>query len=378
MMPRSRRESTLRGPERGPSPARRATLMDVAAAAGVSPSTVSRALSNHPRIPAATRRRVLEVANSLDFAPNVQARALRTNSSMLVGVVVPDVAIPFYANALKGAQSVLESAGYQILVMNSDREAGHERAALATLHGRQVDGLLVATSGGFVEGAVPVVFFDHVLENVGLGYAAPDNGGGIMTLVEHLAGVHRHQRIAYLGAPLQPSANVPRLEQGPASERLEAFRLAMGRLRLPVIPEYVVSGDYQWSQASAETAVTELMGRDEPPTAIVAAGDTLALGALRAIRRCGKKVPDDVALVSFDDPVSGDLLDPPLTALGRHDRELGEIGARLLLDTLGGGKETPHPPAQPTAIRVPLELVIRSSCGCHAVSSQNEAEEMTP
>jgi LacI family transcriptional regulator len=345
---------------------RRATLVDVAAAAGVSTSTASRAMTNHPRITAATRRRVLEAAQSLGFAPNVQARALRTNSSMLVGVVVPDVAIPFYANALKGAQSVLEGAGFQVLVMNTEREAGHEQVALGTLHGRQVDGLLVATSGGFVAGDAPVVFFDHVLEGVGLGYTAPDNAAGIMTLVEHLVREHGHERVAYLGAPLGPSPNVPRLEHGPATERLEAFRFAMGSLRLPVVPEYLVSGDYQWSEGSAERAVAELMQLDEPPTAIVAAGDTLALGALRAIRRTGHRVAEDVALVSFDDPVSGDLLDPPMTALARHDRELGELGARLLLDALAGSDGGESGDERPAEVRVPLELVIRSSCGCRS------------
>jgi LacI family transcriptional regulator len=359
---------------REPRSARRVTLVDVAAAAGVSTSTASRALTDHPRITPATRRRVLEAAQSLGFAPNVQARALRTNSSMLVGVVVPDVAIPFYANALKGAQSVLESAGYQVLVMNTEREAGHEQAALATLHGRQVDGLLVATSGGFVAGGAPVVFFDHVLEGVGLGYTAPDNAAGIITLVEHLVREHGHERVGYLGAPVGPSPNVPRLEHGPATERLEAFRHAMGGLRLPVVPEYLVSGDYEWSQSSAERAVAHLLGLDEPPTAIVAAGDTLALGALRAIRRAGKRVADDVALVSFDDPVDGDLLAPAMTALARHDRELGELGARLLLDKLAGGERAEPDDARRVEVRVPLELVVRASCGCRWRPSAHERE----
>jgi LacI family transcriptional regulator len=339
---------------------RRATLIDVAAAAGVSTSTASRALTNHPRITEATRQRVREAAAALGFEPNVQARTLRSGSSMLIGVVVPDIAIAFYASALTGAQSALEAAGYQVLVMNSKRDTAHELAALRTLYARQVDGVLLATSGGFVPGDMPVVFFDHVLRGVGLGYIAPDNAGGVTALVEHLVREHGHERIAYIGAPLRPSPNVERLEYGPANERLEAFRHAMGRARLPVIPEYLASGDYQWSEASAEQAARELMALDEPPTAIVAAGDTLALGALRGIRRAGRGVPADVALVSFDDPVSGDLLTPGMTALARHDRELGELGARLLLDALSGKRKA----AEAAEIRVPLELIVRGTCGC--------------
>jgi DNA-binding LacI/PurR family transcriptional regulator len=348
-------------PARRPAGSSRATLTDVAAAAGVSTSTASRALTNQGRIGAATRLRVLEAAEELGFTANIHARSLRTQSSMLIGVVLPDIAIPFYAAALKGAQSALEAAGYQVLVMNTERQAVHERDALRTLYARRVDGLLVATSGGYVPGDAPVVFFDHVLAGAGRGYAAPDNAAGVRMLVDHLVREHHHERVAYLGGPVRPDPAVERLESGPASERLEAFRFAMGNLRLPVIPEYVVSADYEWSEASAETVVGQLLRLPEPPTAIVAAGDTLALGALRAVRRAGRRVPDDVALVSFDDPVSGDLLTPGMTALTRHDREVGAMAARLLLDALAG---TPRS-ATPAEVRVPLELVVRGTCGCH-------------
>ena len=140
-----------------------------------------------------------------------------------------------------------------------------------------------------------------------------------------------------------------------------APRTWVGTLRLPVIPEYLAMGDHKWSSESGEKAVERLMALSEPPSAIVAASDTLTLGTLRALRRTGRRVPEDVALVSFDDPLDGDLLDPPVTALARHYRELGELGAGLLLDALRGAE-----PAGPTAVRVPLELIVRASCGCSA------------
>jgi LacI family transcriptional regulator len=343
------------------SAVRRPTLADVAAAAGVSRATASRALTDSPNVNGDTRRRVWAAAERLAFQPNHLARSLRTRSSQLVGMLLPDIGVASYAAALKGAQGVLEAAGYQVMVMNTERRPEREQAALRTLYARHVDGVLVATSGGFVEGGMPVVFFDHVLAGHGLGFAAADNQGGITTLVRHLVEAHGHERVAYLGAPPEAAPGGPPLAHGSATERLEAFRFAMGTLRLPVAPEYLVSGDHAWSDASGGRAARALMELEQPPTAIVAASDTLALGALRELRRMGRRVPADVALVCFDDPLDGDLLDPSMTALGRHYRELGELAAEVLLDALNGGGD-----GAPAQIRVPLELVVRASCGCAA------------
>jgi DNA-binding LacI/PurR family transcriptional regulator len=339
--------------------ARRTTLADVAAAAGVSRATASRALSDNPNVSADTRQRVWAAAQRLSFEPNQMARSLRTRSSRLVGMLLPDIGVASYASALKGAQDLLEQAGYQVLVMNTERRPEREQAALRTLYARHVDGVIVATSGGFVEGEAPAVFFDHVLSGQGLGFAAADNHGGVSTLVRHLVETHGHERIAYLGAPLEAAPGGARLEHGSATERLEAFRFAMGTLRLPVAPEYLAAGDHAWSDASGGEAARALMELDTPPTAIVAASDTLALGALRELRRMGRRVPADVALVCFDDPIDGDLLDPSMTALARHYRDLGELAAGVLLDALRGGSN-----GTPAEIRVPLELVVRASCGC--------------
>lgn len=335
---------------------RRPTLADVAKTAGVSTSTASRALSGHPRVSPATRDRVTLIADTVGFAPNEMARSLRTRASMLVGIVVPDVAIPFYSRVLKGAQSRLEKAGYEVLVMNTDREPDRERRALATLQSRQVDAMLIATSGGCEGLDVPVVLFDHVFDDPRCRAVTADNAGGMELLVDHLARVHCHERIAFLGAPVAPAPGSPPLEQGPAHERLEAFRACMGRRGLAVSPEAIVFADHQWSEVSAQRAAEQLLERAVRATAVVTAGDTLALGGLRGF---GAAVPSEMALVSFDDPVSADLLRTPVTALRRHDRALGECAAEMVLRTLAGDA------ASDERVRLPLELVVRSSCGCH-------------
>ena len=329
---------------------RRPTLADVAAAAGVSTSTASRALRDSPLVSAATRDRVRAVSQLLGFEPDRLARSLRTRASLFVGVIVPDVATVFYAAALKGAQSVFESAGYQVLVMDSERDGGRERENLRTLLAHRVDGLLLATSGGFEAAAgVPVVFFDQVVFGSGVGSVALDNRAGIELLVGHLL-EHGHRRVAFVGAP-------PGLTS--ATERLDAFRGALRAAGLDAADDDVRLGDAVWSEASGERAMREHLARAEPPTAVVAGSDTLAIGALRAIRAAGLAVPRDVALVAFDDPVYGDLIDPPVTALSRHDRELGERAARLLLGTLQNGEVR-----APAEIRVAAELIVRRSCGC--------------
>ena len=326
------------------------TLADVAREAGISPSTASRALRGDAAVRAATKRRVHEAARRLGYEPNRLARSLRTRSSSFVGVIVPDIAIGFYARAVKGAQDVLERAGYQVLVMNTERQGRREAEAVRTLLAHRVDGVLLATSGG-IEGSdrVPVVFFDNLLPGFGVGNVARANRDGMAILVSHLA-EHGHERIGFVGAP-------PVLTSG--LERLEGFHASVASADLTVRPEYVRLGDQAWSPASGERAMRELLDLDEPPTAIVTASDTLAFGAIEAIRARSRRIPDDIALVSFDDPLFGDLLDPPVTALARNERELGELAASLLLHALQTGAR-----AAPAEVRLPVELIVRRSCGC--------------
>src|SRR5215210_2365562 len=294
------------------------TLADVASEAGVSQATASRALADSPLVNANTRRRVWEVAERLRFQPNRLARSLRSGATMAVGLVVPDVGAAFYASAVKSAQDVLESAGYHVLVLNTGRAAAREREALRTLRAHQVDGLLV----------------------------------------EHLAEAHGHERIAYMGPPEAVGTGAADLLQGAGRERLEAFRAAVGRAGLPLPPEYVRTSEPAGFEADGRVVARELMALERPPTALVGGTDELATGLLRGLRDLRLRVPEDVALVSFDEPISADLLDPPMTSLDRHDRELGRIAAEALLGALRGDAGSPG------TVRVPAALNLRRSCGC--------------
>ena len=327
------------------------TLADVASAAGVSLSTASRALRPDSPVSEATRRRVQGAARRLGYEPNQVARSLRTRVSFFAGVIVPDIGVGFYARALKGAQDALERAGYQVIVMNTERQAKREAAALRTLLAHRVHGILLATSGGFSDSRrVPVVFFDNLVEGAGAGHVARANREGMTLLVDHLV-EHGHERIGYVGAPPQFTSGI---------ERLDGFRAALAAAGFPSTAEYVALGDEAWSVESGRRATLELLSLPARPTGLVAASDTLAVGAIQAARAAGLRVPEDVAVVSVDDPFFGDLLDPPITALARTERQLGELAASLLLHAIETRRLGP-----PTEVRLPVELIVRGSCGCH-------------
>ena len=326
-------------------------LADVAAAAEVSASTASRALREHPAVSPRTRRRVKAAAARLGYEPNRMAAALRARTSSFVGVVVPDITFPFFAFAVKGAQDVLERAGYQVLVMNTDRQPAQEREALRTLLAHRAGGVLLATSGGYDFGhRIPLVFFANFEPGSDHARVALSNRDGIRLLVEHVLG-HGHERIAYIGGR-------PDVTSG--GERLAGFEEAMAAAGLRERMAVRISDD-SWSPASAARATAELLDGHARPTALVAGGDRLALGAIQAIKARGLRIPEDIALVSFQDPDPlGGVLEPAVTALAGQERELGRHAAGLLLALIAG----PEAPPSALEVRLPATLVVRRSCGC--------------
>jgi DNA-binding LacI/PurR family transcriptional regulator len=335
------------------APRRKATLADVAERAGVSTSTASRALNGHGGLAPATRAAVQDAAAALNFQPSALARSLRMQQTLTVGFVVPDVSSPFYAAALKGAQGRLEQAGYRVMLMDASLDVEREFAALETLLSHQVDGLLVASTGmprsrfdGALEAAAtPTIFFDGVVEGTGEGSVTLDNEGGIALLVDHLV-EHGHQRIAVLAGSQRESAG---------AARLRAFHAAMAMHGMSPADRYVKI--CAWEIADGRRAGLELLADPKPATAVLASSAELALGFMAAAASQGVRVPQDVALVSFDDPYFGDLLEPPLTAVAYDARQIGATAAELLVNAMRA--ET-----MAVEVRVPVRLVRRRSCGC--------------
>ena len=195
------------------------------------------------------------------------------------------------------------------------------------------------------------------------GAVALCNAEGVATLVEHLVAAHALDRLAYVGPPAAPSRGVAPFTHRVGRERLDGFRAAVGRAGLALPPEYVRTSDPACTAEEAAAVARELLTLPDPPQGIIAGADTLAMGVLDAARGLGMDVPGDVALVSFDEPAYADLIAPPITSLDRHDRQLGRRAAEMLLDALGDGG---GPLGEPEVERVPLELLVRRSCGCPA------------
>jgi len=332
---------------------RTVTLADVAKRAGVSASTASRALNGRGELSERTRAAVLEAARSLQFQPSQLARSLRTSTTHTVGFVVPDVSSPFYAAALKGAQSALHESGYRVLLMDCEQSAEREIEALGTLLAHRVDGLLVSTVGldrdrfdSVVGRRVPCVFFDSAVDGGGDGSVVLDNRRGIALLVDHLV-EHGHRRIALLsGSPAETSG----------FERRGGFVEAMRRHE-PGVTLSGIEGE-RWSLAEGREATLRLLAADPPPTALVAASVELALGALLACRERGLAIPGDLALATFDDAYFAELLEPSLTAVAYDPADVGHAAAALLVEAIHAEEPVRRD------VSIPVRVIARRSCGC--------------
>jgi DNA-binding LacI/PurR family transcriptional regulator len=298
---------------------------------------------------------VVAAAARLEFEPSAAGRSLRLRTTGLIGFVVPDIGSSFYASALKGAQHRLALAGYQVALMDTDEQADREEAALRALAAQGVDGIIVCSTGGADrplreiarKRRIPVVFFDNLAPGLGDASVALANEQGVRLLVDHLATVHGLDRIAYVGGIESETSG---------AERLDGFRLAVAARGLDPDRSLVRFGD--WTTEAGVRETRALLALGDRPRAIVYADALMALGGLAALREAEVAVPGGTAIVSFDDSDAGPLLDPPLTALVRRDRLIGDLAASLVLRVLDGD------PSAPLDVRLPMELVIRRSCGC--------------
>jgi LacI family transcriptional regulator len=329
------------------------TLADIARELGVSKMTVSRAINNHPLVNPETRARVLEVARRMNYQPNQYARALATNRSYVIGVVVPDLMHSYFAEICRGIESVARPLGYRNLICNTDEDAAKETDEAEALLPR-TDGLIVASSlppgkAGFyrriIKDGAKVVFIDRRLEGVrGPAVTTDDMRVGLLA-TEHLINLG-HKRVGHLRGTAASTAE----------GRFEGYKRALAKHRLPHGGSLV--RDCGFTEREGYNAMREWLAEGDVPPAIFAVNDPAAIGAMQALEEAGLRVGRDVALVGGGNIHYADMLRVPLTTVSWSRSDMGREAANLLLRLVEGkqARKTEH-------IVLPPELIVRSSSG---------------
>lgn len=329
----------------------RPTIYTVAEKAGVSIATVSRVLNESPNVRETTRRKVRRAIDELGYQPSASARGLASSTTRTLALIFPRLSGPFFSELIRGAEAEAYRYHYHLLIYGS-RDDDEDEELLQTL-ATKADGLILAGAcacrsfvEGMAEAGLPIVLLGRKAEGFALDSIRPDNAGGAERAVAHLA-EHGYERIGLIGGP--PG-------QTHADDREAGYRSALLSHGLPWDPEMIVRGNYE--ETSGYEAMLALLALSSRPRAVFAANDQMAIGALAAARVFGLRVPEDVALVGFDDIEAARYLLPALTTVRQDIYEQGELAVQLLLSRMAD----PETPARTRLI--PTPLVIRRSCGC--------------
>ena len=328
------------------------TLAGIAQLADVSVSTVSRALSNknYP-LKEETRQRIIELAEEMGYKPNLVARSLQNNRTHLVGVIVDRMQSPFSAATVQGIQDGLRNAGYSISIAYSNRDRDLAIEAINSFYSRQVDGIVIINSWLhtfndpiYAMQDRPFVFVNRVFGNCMQNCVGPGDRYGARLATQHLVDLG-HRRIGYINGMA---------DWIEAQNRLLGYQDVLVENGLPMDEALIRQGD--WGVESGYQAACRLMALEERPTAIFAANDIMALGAIYAIQEVGLKIPEDVAIVGYDDRDFADWIRPALTTIRMPSFEMGQAAARLLLQQINGEELE-------DATQIPGKLIIRKSSG---------------
>lgn len=335
----------------------RAKIKDIAQRAGVSPATVSRALSDSGLVAEPTLSRIREAAQSLDYRPNVRARNLRTQKSMAVLLVVRDVSNPFYLEIFKGVEATAREAGYSVLMGNTENHPDRELEYFDMLRDGHADGMILMngklpSSHARDAGRLPIVVALEIIEGCALPHVQIDNVAAAHQAVRHLLSLG-HKRIAHICGPIPEVMSVL---------RREGYRKAMAEAGLVVPEGYEPIGDY--TIASGAALCRQLFSRADKPTALFVGNDEMAFGAINELRRLGLDVPRDVSVVGFDDLFLSECFYPPLTTVSQPRADIGKQAMKQLLRVMNGDDSVE------ALVEMPTTLKIRGSTG-PATTSDN-------
>jgi LacI family transcriptional regulator len=335
---------------------RRVTLRDVADRAGVHPSTASRAINEHTRslVDDQTVARVLQAAEKLGYQPDSLARALKTNRTHTVGMLLPDLTNPLFPPIVRGIEDGLGGANYTVILGNTDNDPVKERTVLSALLGRRIDGLILATTqrepspaiAELIDGGLPMVLVNRTIDDPIVPSVLGDDRHGVALAVEHLVDLG-HTRIAHVAGPQQTSTGLV---------RHDSFIASMRRAGLPVDPARIVIADW-FREAPGADACRTLLDRRPETTAIVAGNDLIAIGCYDVANERDLKIGAELSVVGYNDMLFADKLCPPLTTVRVPHYQLGLRAAQLILSLINDSD------GQAEQIRLEPTLVRRSSTG---------------
>ena len=336
------------------------TIKDVAARAGVSPSTVSRVISNHPRISEKTKRVVRAAMEELGYHPNFLARSLAKKSSEAIGVHIPSTTEeffmnPFFPELLRGISEVAKNEGYDLLLSTSDSGKEDIRSLTRMIHGKRVDGVLLLSTRMhdplmqvLRELSFPATFLGRPETESGpccISWVNNDNVEAGYTATRHLIELG-HQRIGFLGG--DENLLVTR-------DRLQGYNQALDEAGIPTDRRLMFSSTFM--EQGGYLGMMRLLALPDRPSAVVASDDLFAFGAMRAAGELGYKIPDDIAVVGFNNVRLTEMSNPSLTSVDVRIFELGTTAANLLIEQIR------NPEQEPKSVTVPTQLVVRHSCG---------------
>ncbi|HSK68405.1 MAG TPA: LacI family DNA-binding transcriptional regulator [Candidatus Limnocylindria bacterium] len=329
-----------------------ATIRDISKLAGVSIATVSKVLGgDYSRVSEATRTRVLETAKTLRYRPNLLARGLVSRKSSLLGLIIPDIANPYYADMCRGMADEAQGHGLSTLILNTDRESAKERRAIQTVTEYAAAGaILVGLSGSVAECAAALERDEVPFVLADCGYVEAqrcvyvDDFTGSLEAVRYLIG-QGHRAIAHLSGFPAPG--------DPRDARLRGYREALAQAGIPFDPALVRGGGFDLRTGEEQTFA--LLDEGRAFTAVACGNDLIALGAMRALRERGKAVPEDVSLIGFDDVNLLYAMEPRLTTVRQPAYDLGRAASGMLCKAIGGGEPGER------SIRFTPTLVVRDT-----------------
>ena len=332
------------------------TIYDVARRSGVSPATVSRVLSGRRNVDPELTQRVRAAVAELGYRPNGVARNLRRASTNLWAVVISDIENPFFTSLVRGLEDIAQTAGYSVVLCNSDEDPVKEAAYVSAVLTEQMAGVVISPSGSpdgvrqLHDAGVPLVLIDRRIDDLEVDSVLVDNEFGAAEAVRHLLD-NGYRRIACITGPRRTST---------ALDRLAGYRTALRTAGMRFDKNLVQYADFR--EAGGYTSMQALLDLDEPPEALFVANNLMTVGALECLNSRGLRAPDDIAVVGFDDIPWADLVVPPLTTVAQPTYELGRTAGQLLKDRIA----TPGRPASQVTLRT--ELHVRgTSTRAHAV-----------